>query len=159
MSRKRNSMIFIFCVIISMHQPVSRNCVLFSKAISFIIGKIQRSINFRVKISLGLILATYRYVATYSRLSWQTDRQTDSGASTQKLLLLRGPAGQPARIVDRERERNWDIFSPFLIFLFFQVIGRLELGGGGCSGTALHHWNEVMTSPRRQIAEWHKLQE
>lgn len=40
-----------------------------------------------------------------------------------------------------------------------EVIGRLELGGEKCEGTALHHWNEVLTSPRRQIAEWHKLQE
>ena len=43
--------------------------------------------------------------------------------------------------------------------LVFQVIGRLELGGPSCSGTALHHWNEVISSPRRQIAEWHKLTE
>ena len=41
----------------------------------------------------------------------------------------------------------------------FQVIGRLELGGDKCEGTALHHWNEVLASPRRQIAEWHKLRE
>jgi len=40
-----------------------------------------------------------------------------------------------------------------------EVIGRLELGGEKCEGTALHHWNEVLASPRRQIAEWHKLQE
>merc|ERR1711953_1119252 len=40
-----------------------------------------------------------------------------------------------------------------------EVIGRLELGGEKCQGTALHHWNEVLASPRRQIAEWHKLQE
>jgi len=40
-----------------------------------------------------------------------------------------------------------------------EVIGRLELGGDKCEGTALHHWNEVLTSPRRQIAEWHKLRE
>jgi len=40
-----------------------------------------------------------------------------------------------------------------------EVIGRLELGGDKCEGTALHHWNEVLASPRRQIAEWHKLQE
>jgi len=40
-----------------------------------------------------------------------------------------------------------------------EVIGRLELGGDKCQGTALHHWNEVLASPRRQIAEWHKLQE
>jgi hypothetical protein len=40
-----------------------------------------------------------------------------------------------------------------------EVIGRLDLGGGKCTGTALHHWNEVISSPRRQIAEWHKLRE
>lgn len=40
-----------------------------------------------------------------------------------------------------------------------EVIGRLELGGDKCTGTALHHWNEVLSSPRRQIAEWHKLKE
>ncbi len=40
-----------------------------------------------------------------------------------------------------------------------QLMGRVALGGGGCSGAALHHWNEVVTSPRRQIAEWHKLHE
>ncbi|XP_046444898.1 synaptotagmin-4-like isoform X1 [Daphnia pulex] len=40
-----------------------------------------------------------------------------------------------------------------------QVIGRLELGGAKTIGTALHHWNEVLNSPRRQIAEWHKLKD
>ena len=35
----------------------------------------------------------------------------------------------------------------------------MELGGDKCNGTALHHWNEVLASPRRQIAEWHKLRE
>lgn len=39
-----------------------------------------------------------------------------------------------------------------------EVIGRLELGGTSV-GSALHHWNEVRSSPRRQIAEWHKLRE
>lgn len=39
-----------------------------------------------------------------------------------------------------------------------QVIGRLELGGKS-TGSALHHWAEVSNSPRRQIAEWHKLRE
>lgn len=42
---------------------------------------------------------------------------------------------------------------------FEQEIGRLELGGTKSSGTALHHWNEVINSPRRQIAEWHKLKD
>ncbi|XP_034488065.1 synaptotagmin-4 [Drosophila innubila] len=40
-----------------------------------------------------------------------------------------------------------------------EVIGRLELGGPTSSSTALNHWNEVCNSPRRQIAEWHKLNE
>nr|CAG4650954.1 EOG090X05OW [Simocephalus serrulatus]SVE94218.1 EOG090X05OW [Simocephalus serrulatus] len=40
-----------------------------------------------------------------------------------------------------------------------EVIGRLELGGTKSNGTALHHWNEVLSSPRRQIAEWHKLKD
>jgi len=40
-----------------------------------------------------------------------------------------------------------------------EVVGRLDLGGEKCTGTALHHWNEVISSPRRQIAEWHKLRE
>ncbi|XP_039493500.1 synaptotagmin-4 [Drosophila santomea] len=40
-----------------------------------------------------------------------------------------------------------------------EVIGRLELGGPNSSSTALNHWNEVCNSPRRQIAEWHKLNE
>ena len=41
----------------------------------------------------------------------------------------------------------------------WQVIGRLELGAAKSTGSALHHWNEVCNSPRRQIAEWHKLRE
>ena len=40
-----------------------------------------------------------------------------------------------------------------------QVIGRLNLGGPKCEGSALHHWKEIQASPRRQIAEWHKLKE
>lgn len=40
-----------------------------------------------------------------------------------------------------------------------EVIGRLTLGGPKCEGTALHHWKEIQGSPRRQIAEWHKLKE
>ncbi|XP_034943029.1 synaptotagmin-4 [Chelonus insularis] len=40
-----------------------------------------------------------------------------------------------------------------------EVIGRLELGGSKCQGSALNHWNEVCSSPRRQIADWHKLRE
>lgn len=40
-----------------------------------------------------------------------------------------------------------------------EVIGRLELGAKKTYGTALHHWHEVCNSPRRQIAEWHKLRE
>jgi len=37
-----------------------------------------------------------------------------------------------------------------------EVIGKLELGHRAV-GSAQKHWNEVMSSPRRQIAEWHKL--
>ncbi|KAJ8943567.1 hypothetical protein NQ318_008270 [Aromia moschata] len=40
-----------------------------------------------------------------------------------------------------------------------EIIGRLELGGSKSTGTAHHHWNEVCNSPRRQIADWHKLRE
>lgn len=40
-----------------------------------------------------------------------------------------------------------------------EVIGRLELGGPRSNGSALNHWKEVMNSPRRQIADWHKLRE
>ncbi|XP_012281811.1 synaptotagmin-4 [Orussus abietinus] len=40
-----------------------------------------------------------------------------------------------------------------------EVIGRLELGGSKSEGSALNHWNEVCSSPRRQIADWHKLRE
>ncbi|KAJ6633601.1 Synaptotagmin-11 [Pseudolycoriella hygida] len=40
-----------------------------------------------------------------------------------------------------------------------EVIGRLELGGPRCTGHSLNHWNEICNSPRRQIAEWHKLNE
>jgi len=45
-----------------------------------------------------------------------------------------------------------------------EVIGRLELGsappeGGKRLPSAVHHWSEIVTSPRRQIAEWHKLTE
>lgn len=39
-----------------------------------------------------------------------------------------------------------------------EVIGRLELGARS-NGSALNHWKEVCNSPRRQIAEWHKLRE
>ncbi|XP_058790059.1 synaptotagmin-4 [Phymastichus coffea] len=40
-----------------------------------------------------------------------------------------------------------------------EVIGRLEIGGPKCQGSALNHWNEVCSSPKRQIADWHKLRE
>ncbi|XP_046750173.1 synaptotagmin-4 [Diprion similis] len=40
-----------------------------------------------------------------------------------------------------------------------EVIGRLELGSAKSQGSALNHWNEVRSSPRRQIADWHKLRE
>jgi len=38
-----------------------------------------------------------------------------------------------------------------------EVIGKLELGGEGSEGSQLHHWTEIQASPRRQIAEWHRL--
>lgn len=40
-----------------------------------------------------------------------------------------------------------------------EVIGRLDLGGEGgeAEGSATHHWDEIQTCPRRQIAQWHKL--
>lgn len=37
-----------------------------------------------------------------------------------------------------------------------EVIGKLHLGARS-EGSALKHWQEVLASPRRQIAEWHKL--
>ncbi|XP_037083022.1 LOW QUALITY PROTEIN: synaptotagmin-11-like [Pollicipes pollicipes] len=44
-----------------------------------------------------------------------------------------------------------------------EVIGRLELGTPPPEGkrlpSAAHHWSEIASSPRRQIAEWHKLTE
>ncbi|XP_043231590.1 synaptotagmin-4-like isoform X2 [Amphibalanus amphitrite] len=44
-----------------------------------------------------------------------------------------------------------------------EVIGRLELGSPPAEGkrlaSAAHHWSEIINSPRRQIAEWHKLTE
>jgi len=40
-----------------------------------------------------------------------------------------------------------------------EVIGRLHLGGPNSEGSALNHWKEIQASPRRQIAEWHKLKE
>ncbi|KAH7963215.1 hypothetical protein HPB52_020094 [Rhipicephalus sanguineus] len=39
-----------------------------------------------------------------------------------------------------------------------EVVGRLQLGPRG-SPAAQQHWREVRNSPRRQIAEWHKLRE
>ncbi|XP_070169380.1 synaptotagmin-4 [Polyergus mexicanus] len=40
-----------------------------------------------------------------------------------------------------------------------EIIGRLEFGGPKCQGSAVNHWKEVCSSPRRQIADWHKLRE
>jgi hypothetical protein len=39
-----------------------------------------------------------------------------------------------------------------------EVIGRLEIGTK-VGAHEVHHWNEVMNCPRKQIAEWHKLTE
>ncbi|XP_065212971.1 synaptotagmin-4-like [Planococcus citri] len=40
-----------------------------------------------------------------------------------------------------------------------EVIGRLEMGAASDCESASHHWTEVCNSPRRQIADWHKLHE
>lgn len=39
-----------------------------------------------------------------------------------------------------------------------EVIGRLEIGLK-CEGQEASHWSEVINCPRKQIAEWHKLQD
>jgi Ca2+-dependent lipid-binding protein len=39
-----------------------------------------------------------------------------------------------------------------------EVIGRLELGPKTGPSTQ-KHWQDVITSPRRQIADWHKLKD
>merc|ERR1711997_1308409 len=55
-----------------------------------------------------------------------------------------------------ESDKKYEIVGLNLMQLLSKneaVIGRLELGGDKCEGTALHHWNEVLASPRRQIAE------
>ncbi|XP_026464140.1 synaptotagmin-11 [Ctenocephalides felis] len=70
-----------------------------------------------------------------------------------------GPAG------DAAETRALDGVSLELLLLDWdrvtknEVIGRLELGGPRSTGSTLHHWNEVCNSPRRQIADWHKLRE
>jgi len=38
-----------------------------------------------------------------------------------------------------------------------EVIGRLMLGGPDCDGMSDSHWQEIQKSPRRPIAQWHKL--
>ncbi|XP_043684991.1 synaptotagmin-4 [Vespula pensylvanica] len=48
---------------------------------------------------------------------------------------------------------DWDRFTKN------EVIGRLKFGGPKCQESALNHWNEICRSPRRQVAEWHKLRE
>lgn len=40
-----------------------------------------------------------------------------------------------------------------------ELIGKVEIGSKTGSSTTEKHWNEVIKSPRRQIAEWHKLQD
>jgi len=37
-----------------------------------------------------------------------------------------------------------------------EVVGRLQIGAR-TTGRELHHWNEVINCPRKQIAEWHRL--
>ncbi|CAL1531743.1 unnamed protein product [Lymnaea stagnalis] len=39
-----------------------------------------------------------------------------------------------------------------------EVVGRLEIGSK-CEGQEALHWSEVINCPRKQIAEWHKLQD
>ena len=38
-------------------------------------------------------------------------------------------------------------------------VGMIEGGNTADNTTAAKHWNEVIKAPRRQIAEWHRLQE
>merc|ERR1712117_668241 len=38
-----------------------------------------------------------------------------------------------------------------------EVIGKLQLGGEGCEGSCLTHWEEIQKNPRRPIAHWHTL--
>lgn len=40
-----------------------------------------------------------------------------------------------------------------------EVIGKLVIGASATDSTAEQHWLDVKSSPRRQIAEWHKLSE
>lgn len=45
-----------------------------------------------------------------------------------------------------------------------EVIGKIEIGSNAAlaapgSAASAKHWYEVIKSPRRQIAEWHKVQE
>ena len=40
-----------------------------------------------------------------------------------------------------------------------EVVGRLELGMASLQESAQKQWSEICSSPRRQIAEWHKLQD
>lgn len=63
------------------------------------------------------------------------------------------------RDVSKVSKREKGVLVIANLMNLFQVIGRLELGGAKCTGSALHHWNEVCNSPRRQIADWHKLRE
>ena len=39
------------------------------------------------------------------------------------------------------------------------VIGRLVIGGEGCGGSGLHHWNKVIAKPLVEIEVWHPLSE
>ena len=41
-----------------------------------------------------------------------------------------------------------------------EVIGHLEMGDRvhAVDTAAQRHWNEVVNSPRKQVAEWHRLQ-
>jgi len=37
-------------------------------------------------------------------------------------------------------------------------IGKVTLGSGS-NGTELRHWNDMLASPRRPIANWHTLKD
>ena len=39
------------------------------------------------------------------------------------------------------------------------VIGRLVIGGEGCGGSGLHHWNKVIAKPLVETEVWHPLSE
>ena len=36
-------------------------------------------------------------------------------------------------------------------------IGVIKLGLDSCQALEMRHWSEMLTSPQKQIAEWHQL--